>query len=301
MLATLSERPFFAPGWVYEPKLDGERCIAFRSGGREVRLMSRNRKELNGNYPDFIVDGEVVALENGRPSFSKLQPRMQTRDPDKAMRSGVPVYYYLFDLLYYEGHSLMALPLSLRKEVLKNTFSFQDPIRYTSHVEAEEAEKYLAGLCAGGWEGVIAKKADGPYLEKRSRDWLKFKCGKEQEFIILGYTDPSGARTGFGALLIGYYKDGKLLYAGKVGTGYDEHTLKTLGATLEEMRIEGSPPALQPHKEIPHRGVHWVEPSLIAQVAFSEWTPDGLLRHPRFKGLRRDKFPREVGLEKPGA
>lgn len=309
MLATLTDKAFSGAGWIFEPKLDGERCLAFRLAA-EVRLISRNRKSLNANYPelveallrepsqDFIVDGEVVALKNGVPDFSKLQPRMQTADPDRAIRSGVPVYYYLFDLLYYEGHSLMRLPLRLRKEMLKNTFAFTGPIRYTPHVETEGA-KYFNGLCRAGWEGVVAKNYDSPYLEKRTRDWLKVKCVKGQEFVILGYTDPSGARTGFGALLVGYYKSGKLTYAGKVGTGYDERTLRGLGAKLAGMRLEGAkpPPALQPHKEIPRKGVHWVPPRLVAQVAFTEWTPDGLLRHPAFKGLRRDKAPREVGPE----
>lgn len=304
MLATLSEERFSSEDWIYERKLDGERCLAFKRGGK-VRLYSRNRKSLNAGYPElvealeareadgFIVDGEVVAFEGGRTSFSRLQKRFHVEDPEKARRSGIAVYYYLFDLLYLDGHDVTGVPLRSRKALLKRLLSYQDPLRLLPHRNAE-GEEYYREACAKGWEGVIAKRADGSYVHKRSPDWLKFKCVREQELVIGGYTEPGGSRKGFGALLVGYYEGGRLRYAGKIGTGFDERTLEKLKEILVEIEADGNPFA---GVDISEKGVHWVEPVLVAQAGFTEWTADNKLRHPRFLGLRRDKEPGEVRRE----
>lgn len=182
-----------------------------------------------------------------------------------------------------------------RKLVLRRLLTFKGRLRFTSH-RTGAGEAYWQEECSKGLEGVIAKRADSTYQHKRSREWLKFKCVNEQEFVIGGYTDPRGARRGFGALLLGYYDDGKLTYAGKVGTGFDEQLLSDLAPRLESR--ERQRPAFE-RGEPPRRGVHWVKPDLVAQIGFTEWTRDGQLRHPRFQGLRRDKPAHEVVRERP--
>lgn len=303
MLATLTDRYFSDPGWLFERKLDGERVLAVREHGR-VRLLSRNGNPVTGypeivealsdGSPDLLVDGEVVAFDGNQTSFARLQRRMQIADPDRARRTGVAVHYYLFDVLYADGYDLTRLPLRQRKAVLRRALRFTDPLRYTAH-RNEQGERYLRQACRAGWEGLIAKRADAPYRPGRSRDWLKFKCGHEQEFVIGGFTDPAGSRTGFGALLIGYHERGRLRYAGKVGTGYDRDTLRRLRERLDR-RETGAAPFVAPPRG---RGIHWVRPELVAEVGFSEWTDGGMLRHPRFLGLRRDKSPDQVVREHP--
>jgi bifunctional non-homologous end joining protein LigD len=306
MLATLSEKRFSDPAWIYERKLDGERCVAFRKGG-VVRLMSRNQLRIDNHYPevadalaaqepaDFIVDGEIVAFEGRRPSFARLQRRMQLRDPEAARRTGVPVYFYMFDVLHVQGLDVTTLELRHRKAILRQLLSYRGPLRFTSH-RNRDGEALLQEVCDKGWEGVIAKRADSLYEHRRSPSWLKFKCVNEQEFVIGGYTDPKGSRTGFGALLIGYYEGGRLVYAGKVGTGFDRSLLASL--TRQLTRLERNDPPFEAGV-VPRKGVHWVHPQLVAQVGFSEWTRDGQLRHPRFLGLREDKPARDVVRERP--
>jgi DNA ligase D-like protein (predicted ligase) len=305
MLATLTYNHFSDPAWIFEPKLDGERCLASRRGPG-VRLFSRNQKLLNEEYPElvealagqrsdgFIVDGEVVAFKGDVTSFSQLQQRMHRR-PTPALMKMVPVYYYIFDAVYMDGYDTTGLRLRRRKELLEELLTFHDPLRYTDH-RNREGEAYLEEACRRGWEGLIAKRADSAYVQRRSRDWLKFKCFNEQEFVIIGFTDPKGSRVGLGSLLLGYYEGEKVVYAGRVGTGFDTETLRRLYEELSS--IERSEPTVD-SKEVPRRGVHWVEPKLVAQCAFTEWTHDGRLRHPRFLGLRRDKDPREVVRERP--
>ena len=306
MAATLTEERFSDPDWLFEPKLDGERCLAFRHG-RAVTLMSRNRLVLNAHYPElarafaeqpvdsFIVDGEVVAFERGRPSFARLQKRMGQTDPDAARKTGVSVYFYAFDVPYAGGYDLAGVPLRYRKGVLKRLLTFGRRLRYTTHRNAA-GEAAWRDACDSGLEGVIAKNASSTYQHARSPDWLKFKCVNEQEFVIGGFTDPAGARERFGALLVGYHDDGLFVYAGKVGTGFDSRTLRTLGDRLEARERERSPFT----RGSPQRQhVHWVKPDLVAQIAFTEWTRDGQLRHPRFLGLRRDKPARDVVRERP--
>ena len=305
-LATLTERRFADPGWIFEPKFDGERCLAFRKGG-EVTLLSRNRLDASNHYPeiaealaaqdapDFIADGEVVAFEGSRTSFARLQRRMQVRDPEKAKRTGVAVFYYLFDVLHVDGFDVTGLELRRRKSILRRLLSFRDPLRFTTHRNTEGVA-YWEEACRKGWEGVIAKRADAPYVPRRSGDWLKFKCVNEQEFVIGGYTDPRGSRKVFGALFIGYYQGNDLMFAGKVGTGFDDAMLQGLGRKLARLE-QDHPPFTAEH--LPRKGVHWVKPQLVGQVGFTEWTRDGQLRHPRFLGLREDKAAREVVREQP--
>jgi DNA ligase D-like protein (predicted ligase) len=306
MLATLTGRRFSDPGWVFEAKFDGERCLAFRDGS-QVRLRSRNRKRLDDRYPelvaalaaqeadDFVVDGEIVAFQGGRSSFARLQRRMQLHDPDQARRSGVAVYLYLFDVLHAAGYDLTGLELRQRKAVLRRLLAFHDPLRFTPHRNAD-GEAYWRQACQKGWEGVIAKRADAPYAPGRSGDWLKFKCVNQQELVIGGYTDPKGSRHGLGALLLGYYRGDELVFAGKVGTGFDQELLGRLRRRLGPLEQNRPPFSVG---RLPRAGVHWVRPELVAQIGFSEWTSDGQLRHPRFLGLRDDKRPREVVRERP--
>jgi bifunctional non-homologous end joining protein LigD len=304
-LATLTRDRFSDPAWIFERKLDGERCLAFRAGGR-VRLMTRNQNEDTSTYPEiagaldrqaasaFIIDGEIVAFEDSQTSFARLQQRLGVRHPGPELLAEIPVYYYIFDVLWAAEGDLRQRPLRERKQILRDLLAFAGPLRFTEHREAD-GEAYYREACANGWEGLIAKRADAPYRAGRTRDWLKFKCSSGQEFVIGGFTDPRGTRTGFGALLLGYYDPGgRLVYAGKVGTGFSQRVLGNLHARLARLERE-APPF---HRgALPRSGVHWVEPRLVGQVAFSEWTAGGQLRHPRFEGLRDDKNPADVVRE----
>ena len=226
------------------------------------------------------------------------------RDPGSELRRRVPVFYYVFDLLYTGGQDIRRRPLLERKELLLEHLSFAGPIRFTEHRQGDGVA-YFEEACRQRWEGLIAKRADAPYRAGRSKDWLKFKCENSQELVIGGFTDPQGSRTHFGALLLGYYdQQGRLVYAGKVGTGFNEATLASLGGSLSELERKEPPfdPALLPRPSDggpPRRGVHWVEPKLVAQVGFTEWTEAGQLRHPRYLGLRDDKDPSAVVRELP--
>jgi bifunctional non-homologous end joining protein LigD len=306
MLATLTDALPTQGKWVYEPKLDGVRALIYVTGGA-VRIYSRNRKPLNDAYPelvealepavrgDSVLDGEIVAIdpERGVSSFARLQQRMQLRDPLRARRSQVPIHLYLFDCLFYEGVDLTPLPLVDRKAVLRDVVWFDDPIRFTPHKTTGSAAM-LREACAQGAEGILAKRADSRYVSARSTDWLKLKCIRQQEFVIGGYTAPQGSRERLGALLVGYYDGKSLRYAGKVGTGYDRRTLEHLYRLMASLQRPASPFSEGPS---PAGDIQWVSPKLVAQVGFSEWTSAGLLRHPRFLGLREDKPAREVRRE----
>jgi bifunctional non-homologous end joining protein LigD len=296
MKAVLTDERFSDPDWIFERKLDGIRCVAIKQDG-EVSLRSRTDHDLGGRFPeiaravasdhasDVVLDGEVVAFDGSQTSFARLQQRGERP---------TPVYYYVFDILSAGGEDLTGLALRERKRRLRAAIEFTDPLRFTTHIN-RDGEKFYAEACRRGWEGVIAKRADSPYTRGRSRDWLKFKCSAEQEFVIGGFTAPKGSRTELGALLLGYYDAGDLRYAGKVGTGFTQATLRDLAARLRPLERESSPFA----DSIRERGVVWVEPRLVGQVGFSEWTADGRLRHPRFLGLREDKPAREVVRERP--
>jgi DNA ligase D-like protein (predicted ligase) len=306
MLATLTDRAPSGGGWVYEPKLDGVRVLAYVLGG-SVRLLSRNRRQVEGGYPelvealsvavrgDAVLDGEIVAPDptTGLSSFARLQQRMHLRDTARVARTGVSVELYLFDCLFYEGVDLTALPLLDRKSVLRDVVWYDDPIRFTPFRTTGSAAMFREA-CAKGAEGIIAKRAESRYVSARSTDWLKLKCVRQQEFVIGGYTAPQGSRERLGALLVGYYDGKSLRYAGKVGTGYDRRTLEDLYRRLVPLHRSASPFSEGP---APAGDVQWVNPKLVAQIGFSEWTSAGLLRHPRFLGLRDDKAAREVRRE----
>jgi bifunctional non-homologous end joining protein LigD len=311
-LATLTRDRFSDPAWIFERKLDGERCLAFAGGG-DVRLMTRNQHEITTTFPeiagalaglrrgdDFAVDGEIVAFDKDQTKFGLLQHRLGVIHPSAELLAQAPAYYYLFDVLYAGGRDVRPLPLLERKQVLRGLLSFADPLRFTEHRDTD-GEAYYREACRKGWEGLIAKRADAPYRSGRTKDWLKFKCESGQEFVIGGFTDPQRSRLGFGALLLGYYDPGgRLVYAGKVGTGFTNQMLHSLHDRLAAIERPG--PAFDagplPRSE---SGVHWVEPQLVGEVGFSEWTTAGELRHPRFQGLRDDKDPREVVRETPSS
>jgi len=294
MLATLTRDYFSDPEWIFEPKLDGVRCLAFKNGD-DVRLLSRNKLDRSPFYPsiaktiarqahDFVIDGEVAAVEDGRTSFSLLQ---------QGHRMKVPILYFVFDIVYLDGTNLARKNVLERKAALKKALSWRKPLQFVDHITGD-GEDYYQAACAQGLEGVIAKRAASRYVHGRSREWLKFKCSNEQEFVIGGYTDPRGTRAAFGALLVGYYESKELRYAGKVGTGFDAALLRSLLEEMKPLERDESPFAGPPPMR---KDVHWVEPKLVAQVAFAEWTPDGRLRHPRFVGIRRDKKASQVVRE----
>jgi bifunctional non-homologous end joining protein LigD len=305
MLATLSnQRVFPQEKWVFEPKLDGVRCLSFYDG-KTLRLMSRNQKLMNNTYPElaealsrqtaqsFIIDGEIVAFRDGVSSFQQLQQRLGLKNRQDALNSGIEVFYYLFDVLYLDGCDVTRLDTLSRKLLLRDAIHYVDPIRYSEH-QMGDAESMLAEACSGGLEGLIAKRSMAKYVMGRSDAWLKLKCIRRQEMVIGGYTDPKGTRLGLGALLVGYYEGNQLRYAGKVGTGFNKDMLMDLLTRLQQIEAKKSP-----FSEESERGddVHWVKPTMIAEIGFSEWTADGRLRHPRFEGLRDDKNPRDVVRE----
>ena len=299
MLATLTHDHFDQEEWIYERKLDGQRCLIFKKGER-VRLYSRNHLPQEEKYPelvealsgqehDFVADGEIVAFQKGVTSFSKLQPRIHASKPNL----DIPVYLYLFDLMYLAGRKLTSLPLRTRKRLLKQCLDFQTPLRFTPH-RNENGLDFLKEACAKGWEGLIAKDSNSSYVHSRSKKWLKFKCENRQEFVIGGYTAPKGERVGFGALLLGFHQDDKLLYAGKVGTGFNHRMLSELHEKMKQIPRDESP-----FQDFSRRSdeIHWIQPELVGEVSFTEWTGDHKLRHPSFQGLRQDKNPKEVVRE----
>ena len=306
MLATLTDRREFGDDWLLERKFDGERCVALKDGD-DVRLESRTGKSLTGTYPEvrealgaqkasrLVIDGEVVAFDGEQTSFGRLQQRLGNTRPSKELVARFPVVYCVFDLLEFDGEDLTGLPLSERRARLKKAVRKRKGLQVSAAWSDDSVRRYNEA-CGSGWEGLIAKRADAPYVRGRSKDWLKLKCVLEQEFVIGGYTDPAGSRTDFGALLVGYNEDGRLRYAGKVGTGYNSKTLRELGAKLR--KIETDKPPFVDVKPIP-RGTLWTKPRLVAQIGFAEWTTDGRLRQPRYLGLRDDKRPREVVRERP--
>jgi len=309
MLATLTDTPFSDTGWIYERKLDGERIITYIKDGN-VALYTRNQKTANTPYPELvdaltdmhiancIIDGEVVAFEHNISSFAKLQERMHVTNTQEARESNIAIFYYLFDLLYYDAYDLTDIPLYKRKHVLKHIIAYQDPIRYTQH-RRTDGRAYYEHACNKGWEGIIAKKRDSFYIHSRSRQWLKYKCVHEQEFIIIGYTEPQGSRVGFGALLIAYYEDDTLTYGGKIGTGFDDKTLQELHDAFQPHRVETSPLSASEREKVEDHNVFWLEPHFVCQAGFTQWTQNGKLRHPRYLGLRRDKDPKDVVRERP--
>jgi bifunctional non-homologous end joining protein LigD len=295
------------PHWLYEVKFDGYRGLAVKNG-REVQLFSRTRHPLNARFPAVaaavatlpvracVLDGEVCALDpQGRSSFQLLQ---------NAEEGATPIVYYVFDLLFENSADLRPLPLLERKRRLDALLlKARDPIR-PSVFFTEDAKGVLARMKKVGAEGSIAKRKDSPYRSgSRSPEWVKIRFSLQQEFVIGGYTEPRGSRTGFGALLIGYYEGKALRYASKVGTGFTGKTLAALYRRLQTLEQAKNPfaggagPERHRWTHGPLAATHWVKPTLVAQIAFTEWTGDGSVRHPVFLGLREDKPARRVVRE----
>ena len=303
-LATLSHDRFWEPGWIYERKLDGQRCLAVRDGSG-TKLYSRSGREVTVAFPEiaealeqqaatsFVVDGEVVAFEGSRTSFARLQPRIHLSSAEKARRTGIPVYFYVFDVLEVDGQDVRREPLLQRKRRLRKLLTWEGPIRSTPH-RVKGDEGWFAEVCRKGWEGLIAKKTDAPYASGRTDRWLKFKCEAGQELVVVGWTEPTGSRVAIGALLLAYHDGADLVYAGKVGTGFSEKVLRDLHEQLSRIGTEESACT---RGKLPRSGVHWVRPQLVAQVAFTEWTSANQLRHPRYLGLRTDKSATDVVRE----
>ncbi len=304
-LATPVDDPPGGSDWVHEIKYDGYR-IAARIDTGDVHLITRNGKDWTDRFPAVAralaelptggtwIDGEVVVFdERGVSDFGALQRALKEGRRDE-------VAYVAFDLLYEDGEDLRELPLVERKRRLRQLLERRrdqgGAVRFGDHIEGAGVDVF-AEACRRRLEGVVSKRADAGYAGGRTRSWLKSKCGRRQEFVVGGFTDPGGARRGFGALLVGVHDpDGSLRYAGRVGAGFDDATLERLAARLRKAERR-TPPFADPPTGVQARGVHWVSPRLVAEVAFAEWTGDGLLRHPVFKGLREDKPPGAVVRE----
>jgi bifunctional non-homologous end joining protein LigD len=306
--------------WLYERNLEGVRLLAFVRDG-EVRLRTRKHVPVDDAFPELsdalrvhahsnlVVDGEVVGQYGETAPVSRLEGRLglglSTRgrarpDPGRMPRHDPadhePICFYLFDLLSLNGHDLRQLPLRARKMMLREALTFEDPLRH-SESRSGDGDRLLAEACDAGWEGLIAKDPDAPYRAGRSRGWRKLSCQQGQELVVGGFTEPSHARSAFGALLLGYHdSEGRLRYAGKVGTGFDDAVLTALDGLLRNLRRD-DPPFVDPPAD---RDARWVDPHIVVHVRFSEWTNEGRLRQPRFDGLRIDLDASEVVREPLG-
>ena len=305
MLARTAHLPGDDRKWAYEIKWDGVRAIAYVEGGR-MRLEARNGRDITGRYPELrelgralagreaVLDGEVVAFDtDGRPSFQKLQGRMHLTSEHTVRRlaQSDPVHYVIFDLLWLDGHSLCALPYTERREKLLE-LGLDGPTWQTPANHVGDGAAMLEASRAQGLEGIIAKRLDSPYAPgRRSPNWVKVKNVRRTDVVIGGWLPGEGKREGrFGALVVGYYEDGDLKYAGRVGTGFDEAELERLGRSLADLARDRSPFAGRQ----PPRETHFVEPVLVAAVGYGEWTQANTLRHPRYLGLRDDIDPETV-------
>ena len=303
-LATLVKEPPTGSDWVHEMKLDGYRILCRIEDG-DVRLYTRNRNDWTSRLPGIAkaaaglkvesawLDGEIVVLlPSGLTSFQRLQNALSNPGADD-------LRYQVFDLPYLDGRDLRQVPLVERKRLLEKILQRAPrALSYGSHV-AGSGEAFYSEACGLRLEGVVSKKAQSAYRAGRTRDWLKIKCGMRQEMVIGGFTEPAGSRQGLGALLLGVYDaDGALRYSGKVGTGFDGRTLLVLRRKLDALTID-RPAFANPPRGAEARGVHWVRPRLVGEIAFTEWTDEGTLRHPSFQGLREDKAARDVRREKP--
>jgi bifunctional non-homologous end joining protein LigD len=307
MKATLAERPPRGDEWLFEIKWDGVRAIAYLDH-EEVRLVSRNGLRCERQYPELatihhqvaarqvVLDGEIAVLDqNGASRFHLIQPRIANADPNSVAHlvRSTPVIYFVFDALYVDGYDLRGVALSQRRKVLEALVT-QGPSLRISEAFPGAGQDLLEAARALHLEGIVAKRASSVYESRRSREWLKIKIVNEQEFAIGGFTQPEGGRECFGALVLGVYEDGKLRWAGNVGTGFDQKLLADLYARLKPLVTEECPFAERPN---PYRGMTWVKPELACQVKFTEWTPDHRLRAPVFVGLRSDVEPGKVVRE----
>jgi bifunctional non-homologous end joining protein LigD len=307
MLAETAERPFSRPGWLFEPKLDGYRVLATRRNG-EARLYTRNGNECGEAFPEIaravaalpfermLLDGEVVALDDrGIPSFQRLQGRARLSRPIDIRHAAVetPVTYYAFDLLGFEDFDLRPLPLTARKALLQRVLPALGALRYLEHVE-EDGEALYREAERLGLEGVVGKKSAAPYKTGRSPAWVKIRSRRTGDFVVVGFTAPKGSRGGFGALHLAEFVSGALTYSGRVGTGFTEAQLAEVSRTLEPRRRTDAPCVGPVPKE---KGTTWVDPVLVCEVEYAEWTEEGLLRQPVFLRFRDDKRPEECVRE----
>jgi len=307
-LATLVSDPPAGSEWLHEVKFDGYRMECLLADG-SARLLTRRGLDWTPRFAKVaeraaslparraILDGEIVALlPDGRTSFQALQQALMAEHAQQ-------VVYYVFDLLRLDDLDLRSLPLVERKLRLARLLKARKArdrrgtLRYSDHVSGR-GKSVLARACKLGLEGIVSKRADASYQSGRSRSWLKIKCLNRQEFVVVGFTEPRGGRKGIGALLLGFYANkGELRYAGKVGTGMGEELLRWLRATLDPLRRVTSPIAGGSERGL--AAAHWVEPRLVVEVEFTEWTEDGRLRHPSLVGVREDKPARDVRREEP--
>ncbi len=304
-LATLVREPPPGDEWLHELKFDGYRMICHLNRG-QAHFWSRNGKDWTEKFPNLsaalkslsatsaILDGEVVVVDKaGRSSFQKLQQAM-------SKGSATVFVFEIFDLIYLDGYSLTQTPLIDRKAVLEQLLASaktKDTLRYSDHVEGDGAQ-FFKQACAYGLEGIVSKLAAAPYESTRTRDWQKIKCLKRQEFVIAGYTPSRKGFPGFGSLVLGVYDGGKLVYTGRVGTGFSIQQRLELQRQLDRISQPLLPFVVKP-KDPGLRDAHWARPRLVAEVEFTEWTADGVIRHPSFQGLREDKKAEEVVREEP--
>lgn len=303
-LATLTDKPPAGDAWFHELKLDGYRLLCHLDRGN-VKFWTRNRKDWTTKFPTLgkavkalglksaILDGEVVALDaSGRASFQKLQQHINKN-------AGAGLMFHVFDLIYLDGCDLTRCPLRERKRVLAELFEKvgdTSPLRFSDHIEGNGAQ-FLKEACKFGLEGIVSKLANSIYESTRSRSWLKIKCLRRQEFVIAGYT-LSDKGIPFSSLILGVYEKGKLIYAGRAGTGFSNQMRVDLKKTLDKLARKTRPFAVIPSDPGLRRAI-WAEPTLVGEVAFTEWTDEGIIRHPSFQGLREDKKPTDVVREEP--
>jgi bifunctional non-homologous end joining protein LigD len=309
MLATLAERPPRGDDWLFEVKWDGVRAIAFVDG-EDLRLQSRNGLRCERQYPELaviphhvaarqaVLDGEIAVLDaKGVARFHLIQPRISNTDPNSVahLARSTPVAYFVFDLLYLDGYDLRGVALAGRRKLLEAVVT-PGPALRISEVFPAAGEEMLEAARANDLEGIVAKRAASSYESRRSREWVKVKIVGQQEFVIGGFTQPRGGRDFFGALALGIYENGRLRWAGNVGTGFDRKSLADLHARMQPLAVKECPFVERPQ---PERGTTWVRPELVCQVKFANWTQDGRLRAPVFLGLRTDVAPRQVVMETP--
>lgn len=307
MLATLVDEPFSKPDWLFETKWDGVRAVCFIRNGKP-RFISRNQIEMTAQYPELadiaqsirgssvILDGEIVALdENGVSRFQLLQRRLGRKNAGDIQRLAATtrLAFYVFDLLYLDGFDLTGCKLIDRKATLEGILKSSKNIRYSDHIIGE-GERLFEEVAKVPLEGMIAKRLESTYAQRRSAEWLKIKTIQQLEVVIGGYTEPRNSREYFGALVVGLYRDRKLHYVAHTGGGFNHQTLAQTYKLMQPLKTTDCPFVDKPKTNEP---VQWVKPKLVAQVKFSEWTADGRMRHPVFLGLRQDKKPQECVFE----
>jgi bifunctional non-homologous end joining protein LigD len=307
MLATLVDDPFSNPEWIFETKWDGFRAVCFVKNG-SARFVSRNHLDMTHQYPELgdvgkqidakeaILDGEIVALDrDGMPRFQLLQPRVgrKKKSDIEALLGKAKIVYFAFDLLYVDGYDLTSCSVVERKAALERILRPASFIKFSEHI-ISDGEAFFAQIEKFKLEGMMAKRAVSPYVQRRSADWLKVKTVERSEVVVAGYTAPRGSRSHFGALVVGLFRDKQLHYVAHIGGGFNQRTLEKIYKLMQPLKVKKSA-FVDPPKT--NELVQWLKPRLVAEVKFSEWTADGRLRHPVFIGLREDKRPEHCRFE----